>query len=361
MRLPRLFSTPRLRLGLVQQTRSLVVLCVGLCLAGCDSTPSAPRLAINGSSADGYLFCFWNVENLFDDRDDQRTGQGDKEYDPWLARNPDVLQLKLSKLTEALLKLNGGKGPDIFAMCEVESVRAAELLQQALNARLDPSLHYTSVLMNEVKVGRHIAPAILTRLPVVKDRTRGYGARFRIIEGHIEVDGHKLIVLAAHWTSRLQKENEKGRHEYADKLYGAANAMYKSDPDADVLICGDFNDTPDDPAVVQSLHASGDEAAVRARPPHLALLNLMANKDAAAGFGTHFYNRWMIFDHIVVAPGLLDTKGWSCEPKSLQVVQTLTKPGDTRGRPWRFGGEKDSGPRGYSDHFPVTVRLKVQR
>jgi hypothetical protein len=28
----------------------------------------------------GYLFCLWNVENLFDDQNDGRKGQGDKEY-----------------------------------------------------------------------------------------------------------------------------------------------------------------------------------------------------------------------------------------------------------------------------------------
>ena len=37
----------------------------------------------------------------------------------------------------------------------------------------------------------------------------------------------------------------------------------------------------------------------------------------------------------------------------------VTKPGDRIGRPWRFGGEKEKGPRGYSDHFPVTVKLKA--
>jgi hypothetical protein len=68
----------------------------------------------------------------------------------------------------------------------------------------------------------------------------------------------------------------------------------------------------------------------------------------------------MIFDHLVVSPGLLDNEGWSCDPNTVRTINTLTKPGDRLGRPWRFGGEKDAGPRGYSDHFPVTVRLKVQ-
>src|SRR5947208_740477 len=54
------------------------------------------------------LFCHWNVENLFDDQDDGRKGPGDKEYDHWLANNPDILQQKLGKLCDALMKLNDG-------------------------------------------------------------------------------------------------------------------------------------------------------------------------------------------------------------------------------------------------------------
>src|SRR4051812_24013141 len=35
-----------------------------------------------------FLFCHWNVENLFDDEDNGRKGPGDKEYDPLFANNP---------------------------------------------------------------------------------------------------------------------------------------------------------------------------------------------------------------------------------------------------------------------------------
>src|SRR4051812_35987506 len=57
-------------------------------------TPGGP------SQQTEFLFCHWNVENLFDDVDDGRKGPGDKEYDPLFAKNPDLLKLKLDKLTE---------------------------------------------------------------------------------------------------------------------------------------------------------------------------------------------------------------------------------------------------------------------
>lgn len=318
---------------------------------GCTS-PSVPT---NPAPAGDYLFCFWNVENLFDDRLDGRTG-ADEEYDAWFARDPAALSLKLTHLGDALLALNDGRGPDILAIAEVESVRAAELLREALNRRLPEALHYQHVLMKEINNGRHIAPALLTRLPVRADRTRLHGRRDRILEGRVVVHNHELVVLAAHWTSRVTDETGVRRAQYADACYGAYKAMATSSPDVDFLCCGDFNDPPDAPSVVSHLRAGVDHNGV------VGLHNLFAGKEPEAGFGTLFHaGKWHIFDQIAVSPGLArDPGGWICDPQTVQTVNTLYRPGDRKKRPWRFGNPRDRFERGYSDHFPVTVRLRVQ-
>jgi endonuclease/exonuclease/phosphatase family metal-dependent hydrolase len=325
-----------------------------LALAGCTQPPQAAPA--------NYLFCFWNVENFFDDKLDHRKGPGDREYDPLFAEHPELLKLKLKKLTKALLELNDGKGPDILAIVEVESRRAAELLQEALNARLtDPSLHYKNVLMKPVAAGRHIAPAILTRLPVDADRTRLLGRSQRILEGHVKVKGHTLVVIAAHWTSQLDKGSEARREHYADAIYGRVRAMLTANPQADVLICGDFNETPDAPAVTEHLHATANVKEVQEPGDDgPRLLNLMAGKDPQQ-YGTHYYRRWLIYDQIVVTPGMLDQQGWSFVPGTVaRVDKDLSNPKDRLHRPWKFGGPRvPMGARGYSDHFPVTVRLRV--
>jgi endonuclease/exonuclease/phosphatase family metal-dependent hydrolase len=323
--------------------------------------PSPAASALAPAAGGGYLFCFWNVENLFDDRHDGRESKADEEYDTWFARDPQALQLKLDHLSKALCSLNGGKGPDILAVAEVENRRAATLLQEALNKRLaNPKLAYSHLLMKDLSAGRHIAPAILTRLPVVEDRTRLHGARLRILEGHITVNGHDLTVLATHWTSRVTDQHGEHRDKYADQIYGLFRAMYTKNLNVDLVICGDFNDPPDAPSVVDHLHATADVEVVLHPQGLPRLLDLFAGEDPAAGFGTHYYgNRWYIFDHIVVSPGMLDREGWACDPKSATTINTLYKEGDPHKRPWRFGNERDRGPRGYSDHFPVTARLKV--
>lgn len=336
-------------------------------LPACDQQAIQQTISPGGSeeaavAQDGYLFCFWNVENLFDDKDDGRKQAGDKEYDPWMAKNHPVLAQKLANHCQALLSLNEGKGPDILAVCEVENVRAAQLLQAALNQRLgDPRLHYKPPVMQEVSVGRHIAPAILTRLPLVNEKNKGFGSRFRMVQGTVAVGQRELVVLASHWTSRLQEGNEKGRAEYADQLYANFVALHRHNPAVDLLICGDFNDTPQDVSVTQHLHASADRQAVLRSGNQPILYNLFADKDPGKGFGTHSYSsKWYIFDQIVVSPGLLDNQGWTCDPASARTVNTLVRPGDKQGRPWRFGTEKDQMPRGFSDHFPVTVRLQIR-
>ena len=76
-----------------------------------------------------------------------------------------------------------------------------------------------------------------------------------------------------------EAKNDEQRCKYADVLYGRFKAMYLSNPDVDLLICGDFNDDPTDESVRDYLHATGDVRAVRAAGPEPRLLALMAGKE----------------------------------------------------------------------------------
>src|SRR5207237_4062751 len=125
---------------------------------------------------------------------------------------------------------------------EVQHPGAAGLPKHALNKRPDPAQPYKHVLMKEVNAGRHIAPAIITRLGVHADKTRLHGRQQRILEGHIVVDGKELIVIASHWTSRIQATSETGREHYGEAIYKVFKEYHHKDPAVDFLVCGDFND-----------------------------------------------------------------------------------------------------------------------
>jgi endonuclease/exonuclease/phosphatase family metal-dependent hydrolase len=350
-----------------QFARMVGIAWLGLLLGLAPLSCARPALSSAGAISEAapppgsYLFCFWNVENLFDDQLNPKALRADKEFDHWFAEDAATRQLKYDNLSKALTELNDGRGPDILAVAEVESERAAELLRDALNQRLrDPALHYKHVLFKDPHGGRHIATAILTRLPVLANRTQLLGRRLRILEAHLEVEGQELVVIASHWTSRVSDHEGEGRDKYAEIIYRRFAALYRRDPNVDFLVCGDFNDPPDDDSVVKHLHGVADPAAVRQSGDEPLLLNLFGDKDPKQ-CGTHYYSgKWYIFDQILVSRGMLDDKGWSCDVASAGTVNHLTQPRDRQKRPWRFGTERDKFARGYSDHFPVTVRLRVQ-
>jgi endonuclease/exonuclease/phosphatase family metal-dependent hydrolase len=333
----------------------LAVLAVGL--AGL-LRPAAGAAAEGGPQE--YLFCFWNTENFFDDKLTGEKSDPDRTFDEWFARDREAFQLKIDNLTTVLAALNDGRGPDILALAEVESERAAELLMVALNKATRGAPPYRSAVYRDPKGGRHIATAVLTRLPVTAGKTQLLGRRQRILEVHIEVNEHPLVVLATHWSSRVSDEGGDGRARYAEVIYSRYKALAKADPKVDLLVCGDFNDNPDDDSVVKFLHATADPAKVKPGGPEPPLLSLFGklwqeNKDKA---GTHYFKgKPHLFDQIVISPGLLDDQGWSCDVGSAEIQKHkfVTR----RGQPLAFGMPRDKGERGVSDHFPVTVRLKV--
>lgn len=344
-----------------------------------DPPPGASEAAVAPPAGPGYLFCFWNVENLFDDVDD--PAQSDPEEDGF-ARRPDLLALKLDRLAEALLRLENGRGPDVIALVEVENARAADLLRAALNARLPQSLQYPHLIHRDLRSGRRFEPALLTRLDVpgrpdgglvpglpgpwaaaapagpTRRGPRAFGAK-RILEAQVSARGRPLTLLISHWTSARTDRDGAKRLAYADALAAACADRLGAEPALDLLLAGDFNTGPDSPAVTEHLRGTGDRARVQsgARPPWL--LNLMAGRDPQQ-FGTYrFQGQWAILDQLVASAGLLDAQGWQVLPETLRVVGDAPLRTGPAGRPFRFGEVASEGPRGYSDHLAVTVRLRL--
>ena len=318
--------------------------------------PAAPtELEPPAEAAPGvYLFCTWNVENLYDDRDDPRLRDTAEDY---FGTHPEVLDRKLDLLARALLLQGEGRGPDILAVVEVENRRAAEMLRDALNAKLPPGLHYTGIAQRDNPTGRRFGPAVLTRLAVLDARTRANAGGRRILEAHLSAGGPELVVLASHWTSRLRDGDEPKRAAYADALYNSYRGLATLDPEVDLILCGDFNDEPDDPSLTDHLHATADPSAVV--PGGDYLLDLMAGRDPRA-FGTYYHaGNWSILDHIVASPGLLDPAGWRVDPDSLRVEAPSSLRSGAAGYPRRFGNANNRNPRGPSDHFALTVKLRL--
>jgi hypothetical protein len=313
------------------------------------------------------VFMFWNVENLFDDHSDSRNSI-DRPYDEWFAGDAAARKLKYDHLAEIILKVNGGKGPDIFAGVEVESLRAAELLRDALNAKLPAeTAKYEQVAMKELthNAGRYMAPCVISRIPLDATRTRLLGSNnLRILETHLSEKQSELWLVVSHWTSQRSDDGTRkgsGRDKYASTIYGEYQRIVKDNPDADVLVCGDFNTPPDSEAVTHELHMTGIRSEVVPARTDPNLFGLLSNKSPDR-FGTHYYSKPLIYDQIGVSPGLLDDRGWKCDPDSVSVpTEGMLRDRSRSRRPWRFGDKAENPQgRGYSDHFPVVVNLGIQ-
>jgi hypothetical protein len=148
--------------------------------------------------------------------------------------------------------------------------------------------------------------------------------------------------------------------KYATTVYELFERAAQQNPNVDVLVCGDFNDTPDSLAVVTGLHMTADRGAMVRTGTRPRLLGLLSGK-APEQYGTHYYNQPLIYDQIGVSAGMLDLAGWGCDPGSVQVfTDGLIRERARTRRPWRFGSKNDDAVgRGYADHFPVVVNLRV--
>ncbi|MDB5311935.1 MAG: Endonuclease/exonuclease/phosphatase [Gemmataceae bacterium] len=325
-------------------------------------TPTPGDPAPGGS----VVLMVWNVENLFDDHEDHRNSI-DEPFDHWFAGDPETRKLKYDHLAEIILKVNGGKGPDVFAGVEVETLRAAELLRDILNAKLPAgAARYEHVAMKELgrNAGRYMAPCVISRLPLDETRTKLLGSHnLRILETHVVANGADLWLVASHWTSQKSDDGTHkggGRDKYAATIYAEYERVMGDNPDADFLVCGDFNTTPDSEPVAGELRVTGNRAEVvpTRTAPHL--FGLLSGKPPDQ-FGTHYFNRPLVYDQIAVSPGLFDDRGWGCDPDSVRVpTDGMIRDGTRVRRPWRFGNPReDPQGRGSSDHFPVVVKLKV--
>ena len=168
------------------------------------------NLAPTAPSAPGELMiATYNVENLFDTIDDPQTR--DEEFTPSGAQawTQEKLSRKLDNLSRVIRTMNGGRGPDILALNEVENL---EVVQQLRKEGL-ADLGYETIAHLDTEDVRGIDCAFISRYPLLEgpelhrvhrlgqgpwgDRpTRG------ILEATFDVDGIPLTVFANHWPSR---------------------------------------------------------------------------------------------------------------------------------------------------------------
>jgi predicted extracellular nuclease len=297
---------------------------------------------------------FYNVENLFDTLDNPLTA--DDEYLPGTAKdwNTQKYQTKLDRLSEVLSKIADGY-PTFIGFAEVENEEVLkELANHSLLAEAEYGIiHQDSPDERGIDVGlvyrkTQFTPGaqrfLTVALPAEDRPTRD----ILYVHGKI-TKGPEVHIFVNHWPSRGggAAETAHKRMAAAETLNAELTAIREKDPDANIIIMGDFNDYPGDTSL-KHLQAAG-------------IINLMEGL-AATGRGSYNYKGdWDFLDQILVSQNLKDGKGFDVAEGSTvafhfpEMLYTDPKYGDEK--PNRtYGGDKYFG--GYSDHLPVITVLK---
>jgi predicted extracellular nuclease len=308
----------------------------------------------------------WNLENLFDTVDD--PGKDDSEFTPTGAKQWDQekLNLKFSKLAAVINSMNSDKGPDLLGVEEVEHKSLLDtLINNYLNIKnykvayaespdergIDVGLIYNSDLFKLISI-----KADTVNLPK-NDKTR------LILNVILKTkNGDQLFIFVNHWPSRRggEKESEINRIIAASILRVEVNKILLTNANSKILILGDFNDEPGNKSVSETLKAMDFDCSNLSSIGSLNLYNL-AYKDFTEDKGTILYQSdWNLIDQIIISGNLL-RNNYECNSFEIYKPEfLLTRTGKYKGSAFPTYGNKGKYLGGYSDHFPVIAKFRLE-
>lgn len=299
-----------------------------------------------GLAQEGMTVVSWNVENLFDCRDDSL--KDDSEFLPegtyrWTRGR---YWRKLDNVARTMAALaDNDCWPDLVGLCEVENDTVLRDLTRKSTLRV---ADYRYVMTDSpdrrgVDVALMYQPSRfhLLRHEAIRIPSEEHGLRpTRDILHAVGCVGRgdTLHVLVVHLPSRVggTKASRQNRRLAAEVLASVVDTLRLKH----LLVMGDFN------------AESGDEVFARLTPP---LHSLIPQGRKAAGEGTYFFrNRWSYLDHMLLSATL-----FACSERQARVA-TLPFLLTPEGTPWRtFRGTTYAG--GFSDHLPLTTKIFTSR
>jgi endonuclease/exonuclease/phosphatase family metal-dependent hydrolase len=315
-----------------------------------------------------YYVAFWNLENLFD-------VDGSPQRPEWLQRalarelagwNAEVLDLKIGQLARIIRQMNGGAGPDVLGVCEVENEHVLRLLIDALalTTRDYDVAHADTSDERGIDVAFLFDRAIFEKREQFSQVILARNATRDLFQATlaIKANGRELIVIGNHWPARSegQYESEPYRMLAAETLsYWHERIMAIKGADMPVLAMGDFNDEPFNRSLVEyALSTSQAAKVLKARTPRF--FNLMWPL-LGQRRGTHYFDNFAsVLDQFLASRPLLErTAPIRVDPESVRIeaFPEMVGRGDYPA-PRRFGRPSSGLDRtGFSDHFPISVIL----
>ncbi len=303
---------------------------------------------------------FYNVENLFDTTHDSL--KQDNEFLPDAVRHwtPKRYYNKISKLGRVFYESGGWNLPCFIGLCEIENKK---ILNDILSKTGLINHHYQIIHFESEDV-RGIDVALLfksdifspvlaypVRINLGTDRpTRDILYAYGFIHSTIP-----LHLFVCHFPSRYGgvMETENKRMTAAKTLVTSINSITAKDPNANIVIMGDFNDCPDD-------------NSMKYLTKNTSVINLAhhpSTKNHSNGTIKYRYT-WCTFDQIFISKSLRSKNNFLYAKDNMSILDYKFLLQDdtnfTGKRPFRtYYGYKYQG--GYSDHLPVWMELNSER
>ncbi len=311
-----------------------------------------------------FTLMFYNTENFYDTVDDPHTMDDDFTPDGFRKWTDRRFNDKVEKLTNVIAKIVHPNRPDIISLAEIENKTVMESILEEMHRQGMKGysfVHYDSpdergsdvaMIYNTDSFRVLESHPVLVHLPGIEDRTRD----ILYVKGTVP-NGETLHLFFIHFPSRAEGRelSERRRYFAASELRNAVYKVTAEDPEANLIIMGDFNDTPDDNSVDEVLGARKSFEDVK----NLRLYNLLYPR-YKKGLGTTYHKGWLLFDQIIVSGNLLTSQTIDCKPEYADLYNPswlLYFGRNNRPKPNRTYSRKYVG--GYSDHLPVYLTLKL--
>ena len=326
---------------------------------------------INLFSQDTLTIMSYNVENLFDTRDDSLYNDSEYLRGGLRGWTYERYRQKLYNIAKVVAAAGEWNPPFLIGLCEIENYNVLyELTNKTGLQNIGYKIiHYESPDARGVDVGLLYLPnkfkpvssrPIRVQLPNKQSTTRDI-----LYASGTLTNGDTLHVFVNHFPSRLggELESEPRRLAVARYLREAVDSLFVINDKAKVLILGDFNDMPDNNSIVKVLGAnpfSADTTQVVDRK----LYNI-TYKFHKEGRGTYrFQQQWNMLDQIIVSAALLQGGGKTeVLEKSTQIFSPewlLEDDKPVGKKPFRtYIGMRYNG--GFSDHLPVLVDIVLYK
>lgn len=303
---------------------------------------------------------FYNVENLFDTLDDANHADEDFTQEGKQQWNADRYRKKLTHLADVIAAMGH---PTIIGFAEIENRTVLkDLCETGSLAEYGYQIaHFDSPDHRGIDVGliyqtRRFSGIEVHPIPVhIDDQlVAGYTTR-DILNARLRTGSGKSIqILVNHWPSRRDgpEISENRRMQVAHQARTAIDEIQRNEPDAFVVIMGDFNDEPVDRTIREVIRAGAESDS------SALLFNAMWTLDQQNKGTYNYRGEWNMFDQIILSRNFLTSKSqWSFDSTTVFsepfMMYNDPKYGPLPNR--TFGGTRYFG--GYSDHLPVMVTI----